>query len=391
MLTDPTSGPPPAPTPSSPPPPPPPPVSDQTSTPATPPTTSTTYGFPTGDPSLSSGGPLPETTEVPTTSSEVSGTGAMPTVSTSTTAFSTTTSSSASPESTSSDASGIGSNRTLVITLSTVLSVVGLLLVVGAILICWKYRRHRAPFFSRGISPIDDDEIATWKVPRNEKAGMTGGETDVEAEGAALGAAAGARDGGSPTHAKHASTSSIKKPPSVIVYSNAHGQGGYQGSVDEGSPRSFAQSSTQTTPYGKASFDKALPQTPIQARAPNARAGLTDEAIPGDDPFLPSPKRQPSRLSKMPPGFSSQRRAHTRARSSRSSTHSFGGYGYASSDVGLSPRHSHDNYVSPQRTHTRVYSSSSIPPRLSFGDEGLIGGLSPRPLFRDDEIGKAIG
>ncbi|KAK0630065.1 hypothetical protein B0T17DRAFT_527425, partial [Bombardia bombarda] len=266
------------------------------------------------------------------------------------------------------------------------------------------------PLFARGISPIDDDEIATWKMPRTEKAsmGMPSGETYSRSEAAstpiaavattttAAAAAAGARDGAVtlPTHVKHTSTSSIKKPPSVIVYSNAHGQGR---SSDDGSPRSFAHAA-YAGGYGRTSLDRTLPQTPIQARAPNARPGLTDETVPGDDPFLPSPKRRPSRLSKLPPGFSSHRRAHhARARSSRSSTRSFGDYGYGygyggsgGSDVGLSPRHSHDYITSSHHDnsqHSRVYSSSSIPPRLSFGDEALI---SPRPLFREDEIGRAI-
>ncbi|KAK4218683.1 hypothetical protein QBC37DRAFT_273858 [Rhypophila decipiens] len=304
----------------------------------------------------------------------------MPTESTSVTEIQTTTRSSestpSSSDSSSNNTSGIASNRTLVITLSTVLSVVGVLLIVGTILICWRFRQRRKPLFARGISPIDDDEIATWKVPRSEKAAMMAGETDVEAEGAAAGPAAGRLQ-----HGKHASTSSVRKPPSVIVYSNAHGRGDYRRSTDDGG---------QSPYYGKSSLDKALPQTPIQARAPNARAGLTDESIPGDDPFLPSPKRHASRLSKLPPTFSSQRRAHIRSRSSRSSMHSFSGYGYVGSDVPLS-RHSHDNYTSNYRNHSRVYSSSSIPPRLSFGDEGPLGGLSPRPLFRDEDIGRAIG
>ncbi|KAK4229538.1 hypothetical protein QBC38DRAFT_105028 [Podospora fimiseda] len=277
-----------------------------------------------------------------------------------------------------------GISKTLVITLSTVLSAVGLALIVGGILF-WRYRQRRLHLFQRGITPIDDDEIATWKVPRDDEKTKVfqGGDTDVEAD-----AALRKEMGGSSQHTKHASTSTVKKPPSVIVYSNVHGHG-YHGSTDEGSPR---RSYSQNHPiYGRMSVDKALPQTPIQARAPNARAGLTDESVPGDQPFLPpSPKRQTSRLSKFPP--SASRRQHGRSRSSRSSTRSFGEYGaHGGSDLELSPRYSHD-HIHSRHYHSRVYSSSSIPPRLSLGDEAHYPGTSPaRPLFRDDEIGRAIG
>ncbi|KAJ9164874.1 hypothetical protein NKR19_g971 [Coniochaeta hoffmannii] len=284
-------------------------------------------------------------------------------------------------------ASGAGSNRTLTITLSSVLSVVGALAVVGALMICLKYRRKRIPFFARGISPIDDDEIATWKTSRDEKAALAG-----------AGAAAGTRAPGSgnyttrnPGHGKHTSTSSIRKPPSVIIYQGRHSQQLPRPSA-EGSPRSIYNSPGSN---GRMSFDKEVPQTPILAVAPNARAGLTDEAIPGDDPFLPSPKRHPSRLSKVPPNMTSQRghHNHTRTRSSRSSMRSFGDYGYyGGSDMELSPRTSNDYYSNMHNGHSRVYSSSSIPPRLSFGEDGVVGGLSPRPLFREnDMIGRAIG
>jgi hypothetical protein len=299
---------------------------------------------------------------------------------------------------------GIGSNRTLVITLSTVLSVVGLALIAGAVL-WWRRRQRRLPFLPRVISPIDDDEIERWKSPRDEKARFQGGDTDVEAD------AALEKETGPPSHAKHPSTSSIKKPPSVIVYNRSYdAQGAARHSTDAESRSSFALNHPAYS--GKTSFDKSLPQTPIQARAPNARAGLTDESVPGDEPFIYCPKRTTSRLSKLPPNSAIGRRAyHARARSSRSSTRSFGEYYYygsgggsGGSDLELSPRHSHDqlrhsqtkhsrNYSAPRNSHSRVYSSSSIPPRLSFGDEVLLTGLSPaRPRFNGEgEIGRAIG
>jgi hypothetical protein len=259
--------------------------------------------------------------------------------------------------------------------------------VVGAMMICLKCRKRRGSFFARGISPIDDDEIATWKTSRDEKAALA-------SAGAAAGTGVAATASRTPGHAQRISTSTVRKPPSVIVYQGRHSQQLPRPS-GEGSPRSV----TITSPgyHGRTSFDKELPQTPIQAVAPNARAGLTDEAVPGADPFLPSPKRHASRLSKVHPYVSSPRstHTHTRTRSSRSSTRSFGGeYGgyYAGSDMELSPRTSNDYYNNMHYGHSRVYSSSSIPPRLSFGEDGVVGGLSPRPLFRDnDMIGRAIG
>ncbi|KAK4453007.1 hypothetical protein QBC34DRAFT_422698 [Podospora aff. communis PSN243] len=329
--------------------------------------------------------------------------------------------------STSGSSDGIRGNRTLVIVLSSVLSVVGLLLILGAILLCRRKRRGRFPFFPRGASPIDDDEIATWKVPKNEKGPLpgAGGAAVSAATAGAIGAAGatvlmvgaagrqsstdGTRssgpnsgassprrsNGGIVSHAKSASTTSIKKPPSVIVYSNARGVGGCRHSSENSSPRSHGSydAGPVTGLSGKTSFDKVLPQTPIQAKAPNARAGLTDESIPGDEPFIATPRSKPSRLSKLPPGFSpSQRRTHVRTRSSRSSFRSFNEYAYSGSELELPARHSHDYIPRSQNSNWHVSSSSSVPPRLSFSNESFLGGnLSPRPLLGDHEIGRAIG
>ena len=395
------------------------PVSGPTSAPSL-----TAAGFaPTGLPGTASGTtPSPDagnsksrSTVVRQTSSEALETDTMPTDSiTTSTGTPATTAVSGSLDA---GDSGIGSNRTLAITLGTVLSAVGLVLIAGTILLCRRRRRsRRLPFLARGISPIDDDEIERWKSPRDEKARFPGGDTDAEADAYA---AFDKETGGGRSHAKHPSTSSVKKPPSVIIYSRPHDGQAARHSTDAESRRSIAQNHPAYTSYNpKTSFDKALPQTPIQARAPNARAGLTDESVPGDDPFIPSLKRTPSRLSKLPPNLNMGRRGHhARARSSRSSTRSFGGDYYyygggggsrTGSDLELSsPRHSHDHirhthsqhghssrsFGAPRSSHSRVYSSSSIPPRLSFGDEVLYGGLSPaRPrIHGEGEIGRAIG
>lgn len=264
-------------------------------------------------------------------------------------------------------------NRTTVIVLSTVLSVVGVILVIGAALVCLRCRRRRSKLFRRGITPIDDDEIETWKSKRNEKE---------------LGDDAGPPGyGDNNGHVKHESVSSTRKSTSVIVYSNARRS-------EERSPRSPRTQfhyGKRSLDGRKVSLDKELPQTPIQARAPNAREGLTDDAVPGDDPFIQGPKRQASRLSKMPPNHPQQpRHAHTRTRSSFS-LRSLGDHirGY-DSDVELTPRTSHDYHEYQGRRsndrHSRVFSSSSIPPRLSLSND-----WPGSPQLRQDMIGRAIG
>ncbi|KAG8165170.1 hypothetical protein KVR01_005445 [Diaporthe batatas] len=284
----------------------------------------------------------------------------------------------ASPNITPSPDNGNGSdssdpNRTTIVVLSTVLSVVGVILVVGATLFCLRCRRRRSKLFRRGITPIDDDEIETWKSSRREKelgddAGLT-------------------KYSDSNGHVKHESVSSTRKSTSVIVYSNTR----RSEERSPRSPRAQFQYGKRSLDGRKISLDKELPQTPIQARAPNAREGLTDDAVPGDDPFIQYPKRQTSRLSKTPPNHPQHpRHAHTRTRSSFS-LRSLGDHirGY-DSEVELTPRTSQDCHDYQARRsndhHSRVFSSSSIPPRLSLSND-----WPGSPQLRQAMIGRAIG
>ncbi|KAI5865115.1 hypothetical protein GGS23DRAFT_410371 [Durotheca rogersii] len=272
---------------------------------------------------------------------------------------STTTMSGTVPTSTgtNSDENG-GNGSTLTIVLSTVLSVTGVVMVALAAYLCTGNRRRRIPMLNRGITPIGDDEIATWKLNKPAEK-----ETD--------------RYTRRPSHSQNASIStSTRRAPSLIQYQN-----GGRPSLEVTSPRSFIG--------GKQSFD--LPQVPgaVLARAPNARSGLTDEMVPGDDPFLPSPKRHPSRLHKLPPSTPSM---HTRAKGSRSSSlKSSPEGGWRDGVADISPaRGSGDR----PRSHSRVYSSSSIPPppRMSFSENDQWTGLSPPPSRRNDTIiGLAVG
>ncbi|KAK2035922.1 hypothetical protein LZ31DRAFT_485244 [Colletotrichum somersetense] len=262
---------------------------------------------------------------------------------------------------------GIGGNRSLVVALSTVLSLLGVVIILGAIYLCYRYRRGRLPFSRRGTSPIDDEEIESWKACRTIEKSTT---IVVDEQ-----------------H-QHGSAGPVQKPASTIVYQD--------------NSQYHTRMSTETAQrslYHKRSMDKRsidIPQPPVLARAPNARVGLTDDTIEGDLAFLPSPKRRSSRLSKLPP--LSPR--HGRHRSSRS-TISIGSlrdhwYGYHI-DVALSPRASADHYTRmPSSAHSdgkhrHVYSTPANPPRLSLDEEFRLGGLSPRPSYRRTDIGLAVG
>ncbi|CAI4216261.1 unnamed protein product [Parascedosporium putredinis] len=240
--------------------------------------------------------------------------------------------------------SGFSTNRTLIITLSTVLSVIAFLIVLGTIIVCYRLKRGRLPFLARGISPIDDEEIESWKKSAaHEKYTRPPTATVTRPSSSAV---------------------SIKKPPSVIVYQNA--AGGTE--APELSPRSFHTA--------KKSID--IPQAAVFARAPNSRPGLTDDAVEGDEAFIPTPRRHHSRLSK------SHRHVRSRSRSSPRASNEYAHY---------YPRTSH----SYDRKHSRIYSDSSNPPRSSFDDEYFMGAMSPRPLLPkpgptpECEIGRAIG
>ena len=276
-------------------------------------------------------------------------------------------------------ASPASSNRTLVITLSTVLSVVAFFLIIATAFACFRGKRsRRLPFIIRGITPIDDEEIESWK--------RRGGDEKLTSS--------------PPTRHSSGESSprSLRKAPSVIVYHTPAYPSGPEdsaGSVyhNQSRPRSHTYSHSPSYPHsqplahtlssGSAKQSLDLPPAAVLARAPNSRPGLTDDTVEGDDAFVPTHRRQTSRLSKK----------HSRARSSAS-------YQWGPT----SPRQSGENAPPPQtsysfdarqgRGHARIYSDSSVPPRLSFdGELGLMAsavvtGSVPTP---ESQIGRAIG
>lgn len=255
----------------------------------------------------------------------------------------------------------MATHRSLTIALATIIP--GVALIALLIFICVRnQRRRKSRIFKRGITPIDDEEIESWRTDNSEK------HPDDEAQGEPQTRS---------HHKQSTSVASVTKPPSVIVYHN------------QGLPRVSGEQA-QRGHQQMASIDSI--QSPVLARAPNARPGLTDDTVQGDEAFIPHLKRQPSRLSK------NQAAATTkpgRSKSARNSIAHDQWYGHGLDNHTLPPRRSAESFPrSPAKhdTHKRVYSSPSNPPRMSLDDDQLsMGGLSPRPLIRKSEIGRAIG
>ncbi|KAM0353861.1 hypothetical protein ACHAP4_008114 [Fusarium culmorum] len=270
--------------------------------------------------------------------------------------------------------------QVIIIVLATVVPVTA---IAAAGWFLWRRSRQRRRFLfmKRGITPINDEEIESWKRDRShEKAQIIEAANrearDLEEQQQQQ---QQQKEHEYLQRQKSTSFSSIRKPPSVIVYDRPHPR-----VSEELSPRSI---------HYKRSID--LPSTPVLARAPNSRPGLTDEAVQGEDAFISPMKRQPSRLAKLPPSS-----RHSRTRSSRSSTMSavsphdpwHGHYpdafiGTRSSSEYL-PRAHQSLDIRRQQPRTHFMSSTN---RLSFDEEVYLGGLSPRPLVRQSEIGRAIG
>jgi hypothetical protein len=261
-------------------------------------------------------------------------------------------------------------------------SVIPGVFVISLVVLLWVwFRRRQVRWLRRGITPIADEEIDSWRTEKHEEHDRDPG-TEPESQP-------------SPRrhHRQNSSLASVQKPGSVIVYQHTHNSSISSPALNQGRPSAEYYSSKQN------SMD--LPMSPVLARAPNARPGLTDEMIQGDDAYIPQLKRQPSKLAKSQPGsagsgiIGSSRRQQSQHRSARSSIsiNSSGNgnrdrwYGQQVGD-GLT-RKSAD--LPGQRGHERVYSSSANPPRLSLDEATSPGGLSPRPLLHKSEIGRAIG
>ncbi|KAK2603842.1 hypothetical protein QQS21_003966 [Conoideocrella luteorostrata] len=267
------------------------------------------------------------------------------------------------------------SSRNLIIILAT--TIPSVVLIALAAVLCYRARRRRARLFNRGITPIDDEEIQSWKFGRRASEKPSENETMQNLQP-------------SPEnyrgHRTSVSIGSIQKPASVIIYQNpSH----YNTRLSEERP---------AIPLMPSKDSMEMPPVPVLARAPNSRPGLTDDTVQGEDAFITQPRRNTSRLAKAPPSP-----RHARSKSTRATMTPHDPWYGQSVDHQLSPRRSADTFL-PTTTatttttrHTTHYStggnhsSRSTPPRGSVDEDILLGGLSPRPLIHQSEIGRAIG
>ncbi len=249
-------------------------------------------------------------------------------------------------------------DKNLTIILASVIPGVAVLTLCAVL--CCRIQRRRARLFRRGITPIGEEEIQSWKVDKDDE------RSEVLEQG--------------PSHRRDNSASS-NKPPSIIVYQNTP-------------PRRLSedQEFLSTSPSYRVSVD--IPTTPVFARAPNSRPGLTDDTIPGDDAFILQPKRQ-TRISKHPPvsGTTRHNRAWSTRSLSRGPSHE---HWYGADQDSTPPRHSTETFTRSRSMHhasnnSTAYSTPAKPPRVSFDDDMFLGGLSPRPPVHKSEIGRAIG
>jgi hypothetical protein len=232
-------------------------------------------------------------------------------------------------------------HRDVVIILSVVLGVFGLLLIGAAIFLACRYCQGKAPFNNRGATPINDEEIQSWRG------------TSMEPK----------------QHQNADPQPQVYPPLEMSMGSIALGQ----------SPGHPTRPTAPSSAHHHSSSSVA--------KAPNARAGLTDETIPGAAPFIPpAVKRQNSLLSKTPLG-------HVRTKS-RSSTSAKNLSRQSDEPERIHPWYDPDLDSVGKEVRDTDHTSSS--PGTSIFDGLTAGGLSPRPrsqarrLEKEDEVGRAI-
>lgn len=261
--------------------------------------------------------------------------------------------------------SGLISTPSLMIILTTMIP--SAVLIALATILCCRAHRRKARLFTRAITPIDDEEIQSWKVDR--RASEKPSENDVTQDQQS-------QTGGYHDHRPSTSFRSIQKPASVIIYQSPSQ---YNSRLSEDGPMTALTSSKENMSVG-------LPPNPVLARAPNSRPGLTDEAVRGEDAFIPQPKRTTMRLAKLPPSPH-----HGRSKSTRAITSPRHAWYGQSADLQLPPRRSADTYFPATHLASEGVKSLYAPARGSTDEDILLEGLSPCPLIDESEIGRALG
>lgn len=255
------------------------------------------------------------------------------------------------------------SHRDVTIILATIIP--SILLIAAAVILCCRSQRRKARLFRRGITPIDDEEIHSWKLGGQRSEKMSEHSESHVLQSSLENYRA---------HRPSGSLGSVQKPASVIIYQH---------------PSHNTSRVSQDQPLTSSSDSFELPPVPVLARAPNSRPGLTDESVQGEDAFISLPRRSTMRLSKAPPSAS----RHVRSKSSRATMSPRDAWYGQCPDL-LPPRRSADTFIPApwsSQDFDSMYSSWYTIPRLSVDDEVFIGGLSPRPLIHQSEIGRAIG
>lgn len=241
------------------------------------------------------------------------------------------------------------------------------LLILVLVLFC-RRRQWGYQLFGRGSTPINDDEIESWKVNSSrekfseQRSLASTGNLGLKPD-AALG-----DESWDAAHDVEQQRDSNVRIARVVVY-------------QEKEPRSCP---SWLAPEATASLDDL--SSPVLARAPNARPGLTDETIQGEGAFIGHIKGLPSRPST----------AHCASRcvgfgqSRRERNQDF----RRSKQLSLETRSSAAVFsrlptlVSDKQEGQAKKSASKRP---STEDDVHMGGLSPRPLIHRSEIGRAIG
>ncbi|GAO15913.1 hypothetical protein UVI_02039370 [Ustilaginoidea virens] len=265
-------------------------------------------------------------------------------------------------------------NRTIILATATssIIIIIIIIIAIGATLCC-RDRRRKARLFRRGITPIDDEEIESWKVGRGAGEKLSEDKAGQESRPNPVGCK---------VHRPSGSIVSVQKPPAVITYPES----------SQPSPCSSRNRSMALLASRKDGTDvPSIPIPAVLARAPNSRPGLSDESVQGADAFVAQAKRHPTRLAKNRPLTT----RHERSKSTRATTSPRYTWYDDALDHPRSPRRSADAviptcYTMGQQDIEGMPLFRSSPPREfvhgHVDQEPFLGGLSPRPRHKGQKL-----